>query len=210
MRTARWQLTAGIIGPLIWVIGVLVATLAERRYLRSSGLSAVHRTPVEWPSILLLSSSGWLVSTLFVLTGLLALGFAAALYKVTAIPRSATAAVAVLGVAVAVVAIPPDAANASRSLHGHVHDWTYPLIPLAALACQLRLALLRQSATPLKRLWIISAAAAAVTVVALVVTNVDAVAQLARYVLFAAIAVWLGIFALLSRQAIVAAPGNTG
>jgi hypothetical protein len=193
--------------------GILLATVLERAYLRSIHWSAVRRSNVEWPSVLMLGHRGWLVSALFVACGLLGILFSVALLQLRLLhSRDIAAGVALIGLALCVVAVPPDPPGSSdTSWHDHVHNWTYPVIPAVAILLQLRLALLHRSWQPETRMVVrLSRRLLPVTVAALAASNIDAVAQLARYFLFASIVSWLvGVALLAGRSPLRRAPRNT-
>ena len=192
---------AGLAAPVLWSVGVLAATVHEHAYLDSIGWSAIHRSPVEWPSVLMIGPDGWLVSALFVACGILALVFVIALSRVAreSVPTTVTLTLILLGLAVSFVALPPDAPAATDlSWHGRMHNWTYPAIPLLAILGQLRLAAgwgdrqrLRRSLAALSLLLL------PISIGGLVASNIAAVAQLGRYFLFGSIACWLAGLSLI-------------
>ena len=49
-RYSRFGALAGVVVSPLVALALVVLTLAERRFLETSGWSPVHRTPVEWPS----------------------------------------------------------------------------------------------------------------------------------------------------------------
>lgn len=196
-KLKRLAITAGIIGPLVWCAGVLTATVLERGYLRSVDWSPVHRSEVEWPSILMLGPNGWLVSVLFVVCGAFGVVFAAALLRTRKTPRWVAVGVGLIALTLAIVAVPPDAPGTVQvSWHDRVHNWAYPIIPILSLLCMLRLAVARPRRS--YRLFVTLTTAAA-----LGASTFDAIAQIARYVLFTSIVVWLVALARDGAKAIV-------
>ncbi len=203
-RVLSFGAGAGVLAPPLLVAALVVATVAEWSFLRSIGWSALERSAVEWPSVLALGRVGWLVVAVFVVCGALGLAFAVVL--ACELPtRAARVGAGLLGLvssALIVVAFKADRPGAASTWHGRVHNDVYPLIPSASVAAATLLAY---------GLWHVSAwrgqarlalATLLVIVPALVLTNMSPVAQLARYVLFGALLLWLeGLAVALFRVA---------
>jgi hypothetical protein len=189
---------AGVIAPALLVLVLAVVTLVELSFLHRLGWSAVRRTRVEWPSLLALGGVGWLVVVAFVVCGVLGIVFALALARSMPTTSAHLGAwlLALVSAALAVVAFKADKPGAQTSWHGRIHNDAYPVIPLASVGAAALLAygLWR---SPRWRIHALAALATlSVVVVALALTNITAIAQLARYFLFGSLLVWLETLAI--------------
>jgi len=204
----------GTIVPPLFTMTVVGLTIAEHSFLSKAGWSAVHRTPVEWPSLLALGPYGAVLEIAFILCGGLlgAFGSTVALSARSRRPRFAGFSIATAGVALALEAFKADAPDAAAtSWHDVVHDAAYPLIPIAVIGAAGALAFgSGASGWHLVRKW--SLPALVMFVVALAATSVDRIAQLGRYFLFGAMLIWLELLAvdaLRSARSRVARPSVT-
>jgi hypothetical protein len=192
---------AGAVAPPLLVIVLVAATAAEWPFLRENGWSVWRRTEVGWPSILAAGGGVWAVavSVAFAVCGILACVFALSLFRAMSTPPSRVGAflLAVVAGALVLVAVPADPPNVGeRSWHAQIHDVVYPIIPVGSIIAAALLAwgLARQPGwRPQARL---SLAVLLVSVPSFFLTGVDAVGQLARYVLFGALLVWLELLAV--------------
>jgi hypothetical protein len=189
---------AGVVAPVLFAAVAVGLTFHERAFLDGSGWSPVHRAPVEWPSLLALGPDGWLMSATFVACGVLGLLFARAVARRLPAAVPGAALVAVVSIAVALEAFKADKPMRSggASWHDRIHGGVYPVIPVAAIAAAAFLARslwLRASDRRLARL---SLGTAVVMSVGGIASLEGGIAQLARYVLFAALLVWLEALAL--------------
>jgi hypothetical protein len=189
---------SGAIVPPLFSLTVVGLTIAEHSFLSASGWSAVHRTQIEWPSLLALGPHGTILEGAFVLCGGLLVTFGSTIAQSTSSGRQRIAGccIALAGVALALEAFKVDAPGVTvRSWHDAVHNAAYPLIPIAAITAAGALALSSgASEWRLSRRW--SRPALLVFVLALVATNVDRTAQLGRYFLFGAMLSWLELVAV--------------
>ncbi len=62
---------AGIIGPALFAAVVLTLTLAQYPFMRSLGWDPILRPTFDWPSGLALGPLGWIMTTAFLVCGLL-------------------------------------------------------------------------------------------------------------------------------------------
>lgn len=83
--SVRARSIAGGLAPALFLVVLVVLTLAEQDFLRRVGWSAVHRTPVEWPSLLALGHSGWVLITTFVIGGICGVALASAMWSVAVV-----------------------------------------------------------------------------------------------------------------------------
>jgi hypothetical protein len=196
-RTRLGLIAGTTVSPLIAIVLVAV-TLSERDFLKMSRWSAVHRSSMEWPSLLALGRYGAAVLATFALAGLLVIVFAAALccVAVSTGERAAGLIIVVAGIALALEAFPADDPGvAHESWHAHIHNAVYPLIPTGLVAAAFALAVLGRNQTrrPLQRA---SRLALPIFVFAIVMTLFGSIAQLGRYFLFGAALAWLEAIAL--------------
>lgn len=189
MDARRVGAGVGVVGVAALVVTILGLTIRQDAYLDAVGWSPVHRTPTGWPSILAVGPSGWLMSLGFAVA-------AAALLVLTVViastGRSRTRAAVAGGLALVViglvgVAFPADSpTSTSESWHATVHNTLYPLVPLGTIVVAAALSWpWSADAAPLvptrrARLLLV------VLVVSFGLTNLDRIAQLARYVAFGA------------------------
>ena len=90
--------TAILTGPLFLAVAALVS-IAQQDALHHWGWTALDHHGVPWPSALELTSLGWLESAAFAVTGLALFVLARRLRPILPRRRSATVAVAALGIA---------------------------------------------------------------------------------------------------------------
>jgi len=198
--SVRVRLLAGGLTPPLFVAVLVVLTVAERRFLHRVGWSAVHRTRVEWPSLLALGRYGWVMVATFLIGGIFGLALASAMWSAAVGDgeRVVAALVALMSVAIALESFRPDSpqATGAASWHDTVHNDVFPAIPIASLAAAtVAVYVARRVARPYLGL----AAGAALLcsmVIGLGLTSVDSIAQLARYVYFGALLVWIELVAL--------------
>ncbi|HEX6702418.1 MAG TPA: DUF998 domain-containing protein [Gaiellaceae bacterium] len=196
---APLAVVAGMLAPPFLAAVFIALTIDQRAFLDASGWSPVRRTPVEWPSVLLLGPHGWAEQVAFVVAAALEFIFAIALLSLapTGTARLGALLVGVAALALAFMALKPDQPDvATRTWHDAVHDGVYPVIPLASLAAAAALALgLRRA----DRWRIAARASAAVLPAGLVVLGlgaIAAVAQVTRYFLFASLLIWIEVLAV--------------
>jgi hypothetical protein len=135
---------AAVAVPPLLAAALLVLTLVERSFLASSGWSAVHRTPVEWPSLLALGPYGPALTAMLVASVAFVVAFAATLMRCAASrsERAAAIFVGVAGIAFALEAFPANTPLATEgSWHADIHNAVFPLIPASVLTAALVLLL---------------------------------------------------------------------
>lgn len=96
------RLAAGVIAATVFGVTVTALTFHQRSYLHRSGWSSVHRSPVEWPSILALGPDGWLFSFVLVVVAVLLLFLAVELRRTIPTDRVTPWAVAIAAPATAI------------------------------------------------------------------------------------------------------------
>lgn len=173
-------------------------TLGERGFLERSGWSALHRTPVEWPSLLETGPHGWLMQAALVIAGALGLVFGWCLFAAypVRLMRIGAMGLLLMSLAVGSMALPPDRPGvANHSWTDAAHNGIYPVIPITAVAAGLALAFAR----PRPVAGLMSRASALFVVVGLVtlgLSAVGAIAQLVRFVFFAFLLGWVFVVAV--------------
>ncbi len=182
----------------LFVLAVTVLTLVDRSFLSAVDWSPVHRTRVEWPSVLELGPHGGVLVAAFVVCGFLvaSTGAATAVVGPSRRVRGVGAAVLLAGIALALEAFRPDrTARSPASWHDVVHNAAYPVIVVCALVACSALGSVGASGS-----WPRSTRASQVALLFLLgmlgASFVYAVAQIARDVALAVMLVWLEVVAL--------------
>jgi len=198
---ARLGLAGGLIAPPLFVGATVIVTLVDKPFVDDSEWSAVHRSEVGWPSVVMLGPNGWVVIAALVTCGVLVISFASALWMVVPdarLVRVAAVLIGAAGLALCLVAFRQDPLGfeGTSSWHDRIHNAAYPVIPLC---CTLAAGLVwagarRRPGWP--RMARISATTVAVAAPAFVLTGVDSIAQLARYPLFGSLLVWMEALAV--------------
>lgn len=188
---------AGILAPPLIGITLVALTLAERGFLRQAGWSPIKRTPVEWPSVLLLSHVGWVEAVTFVAAGLMTVALAGALVRVapTRTARLGGGLLVLGGVSLCFVASTPDRVG-ETTWSGQLHDGAYVVLVVSALAAASLLAVGLRRPRPWRRLSRVSVLAVGAIAVTAAITNVDAIAQFGRYFLLGSMLLWLELVAI--------------
>jgi hypothetical protein len=197
----RLALVGGLMAPPLFVGATVVVTLLDKPFVDESGWSAVHRSEVGWPSVVMLGPNGWLVIAALVACGLLVVGFASALWQVVdeAAPmRIAAGLLGAAGLALCLVAFRQDPLGyeGPASWHDRIHNAAYPAIPIGVtLAAGLTWVGARRKprCRLMPRLSLLTVAVAAPS---FVLTGVDSIAQLARYPLFGSLLLWMEALAV--------------
>lgn len=196
---SHWGALAGALAPPLLLLVLLGATAVQWPELRELGWSVRERNEVGWPSILTLGSVGWIVTLAFIVCGILGLAFATSLHHVLrgTGPRFAAVLIALVSAALVFAAFRPDPPGSSeRSWHAQVHDLAYPVIPLGSIAAASILAWSLWSQPGWSGQARLALAALMLMVAAFLLTGLDATGQLARYVLFGTLLLWLELLAL--------------
>jgi predicted ferric reductase len=197
-RVSNW---AGIVAAPLLAAAIVAVTLSERAFLADAGWDPVRRTRVGWPSVLALSDSGAIVVAAFVVCALLGLVFAGGLYGAvsTAAAKLGAAALVALALLLLLEALRADAPwSLQRTWHGRIHDAAYPFLVVAALVASVALALglWREDRGQARA----ALAAAVVLTLSLLAQSAEAVGQLAEYVFFGALVIWLEVLAVGQRR----------
>jgi Protein of unknown function (DUF998) len=192
---ARAGAAAGLFASALLAAVFVGLTVYQADHLRAMGWSAVHRSKVEWPSLLELGPAGWIEVVVFILIGPLGLLFALALFRSlrTKASRAGAALLGLMSLAVPFMAFEPDvpAHLGAQSWHSAIHNGVYPVIPASALLAGVCLAVGLRNEPGWRSQASVAAGFLAIAVVSLAVAEVAAVAQLARYFFFGALLAWM-------------------
>jgi hypothetical protein len=190
---------AGTLAPPLFGAVVAGLTLHELSFLRAVGWDPVRRTDAGWPSVLALSGDGGVQVAAFAVCGALGMPFALALAR--AVPRGlatvGAALVGLLAVAVGLGAFEPDPPGARGSTwHGAIHDVVYPMVAVCGIAAAAALAagLWRDGAWRGQAR--LAAAATLALGVGMALQAVRPIGQLAEYLFFGPLLVWLELLAV--------------
>lgn len=203
---ARAGAAAALLASALLGSVFLGLTVYQAPHLEAAGWSAVHRTKVEWPSLLELGPGGWIEVAAFILVGPLGLLFALALYRnlQQGLTRAGAAMLGLMSLAVPFMAFKPDAPAhlGVQSWHSAIHNGVYPVIPASAFAAGVCLALGLRNEPRWRPQASVSVGFLAVAVASLGVAEVTAVAQLARYFFFGALLAWIAALALVTLRVV--------
>jgi hypothetical protein len=204
-RWARIGLAGGLIAPPLFVAATLAVTLVDKAFVEDSAWSAIHRSEVGWPSVVMLGPNGEVVIAALAVCGALVIGFATALWHVVPdapLVRVAAVLLGVAGLALCLVAFRQDPLGfeAPASWHDRIHNAAYPVIPISCTAAAALVWAGARSRSGWRAMAGISLATVAVAVPAFVLTGVDAIAQLARYPLFGSLLLWMEALAVTAAR----------
>ena len=130
---------AGMIGPALFAIIVVVLTVAQYGFMVDLGWDPIGASDVPWPSGLALGPLGWLQVVNFILFGLALMVFAVGLHRgVAARVRGSVIGPVLLmvaGVALVLSAFKtdPSLSGGPQSWHGLVHGLAFLLLVLSLL-----------------------------------------------------------------------------
>jgi len=117
----RRLLVLGVVGPLVFLAGVVLVGWSERDFMAELGW-------VEWPSGTALGPHGWATVLVFLLTGLCQMGFALALFAQAGqslVRKVGAGLLLVSGFGMAVLAFKTDHPDADSTWHGTLHVAAY-------------------------------------------------------------------------------------
>ena len=205
---ARLGVAGGLIAPPLFVGTTVIVTLIDKHFVDDSEWSAVHRSEVGWPSVVMLGPNGWVVIAALVTCGVLVIGFASALWPLVPdgpLLRGAAVLVGTVGLALCLVAFRQDPLGfeGPASWHDRIHNAAYPVIPISGTVAAGLVWAGARHRERWRRMTRISLITVAVAASAFVLTGVDPIAQLARYPLFGSLLLWMEALA-------VTAAGETG
>ena len=126
----RGAAIAGIVGPALFALVVIVLTVIQYDFMLGIGWQPVADPAGAWPSGLALGPYGWAQSLNFAVSGLLLVVFALGLHRcVAGSPRTGPALLLLSGIAMTLMVFETDPIIRSgpRTLHGWVHDLAFVL-----------------------------------------------------------------------------------
>jgi len=135
---------AGIVGPILFGVVLITLTILKYDFLLSLGWDPLKAPTFDWPSGLALGQYGWIMTTMFLLSGLMMILFASELRL--GLPRSpltffATFALSIAGLALAGLAFTTDPTIRSTpaTWHGELHDLSFVLLGLTLMPAMMLL-----------------------------------------------------------------------
>ena len=141
MSSKQWiklAARAGMIGPFLFGIVLISLTILKYDFLLSIGWHPLLAPTFDWPSGLALSDYGWIMTSTFILSGLMMIFFASGL-RLGLLPiRPAwigTLLLALVGLALMGLAFTtdPTLTSITRSWHGLLHDASFVLLGLTLM-----------------------------------------------------------------------------
>jgi len=111
----------GVLGPLVFLIGVILVSWSERDFMAELGWD-------QWPSGTALGPNGWATVLTFFLTGLCMLGFGLALLAQAGESRVRKLGASLLtlsGLGMVVLSFKTDAEGTDETWHGQLHVIAY-------------------------------------------------------------------------------------
>ena len=133
---------AGIVGPVLLGIVLIVLTIVKYDFLLSLGWRPLQ--PIDWPSGLALGRSGWIMTLAFIVSGLLMILFAQGLRL--SLPRSRLASFATLAFSLAGLAMiglmfttDPTIRSTPATWHGVFHDSSFVLLGVTLMPAMILL-----------------------------------------------------------------------
>jgi hypothetical protein len=139
VKLASW---AGIMGPLLLGGVVTILTITERDFMASIGWKL--NAPLDWPSGLALGPSGWIMTSTFLISGILIIIFASGLRLSLPPVRTALIATWLLtaaGFGMIGLVSPTDKTirTTPATLHGRLHDASFVVIGLTLMPAMILL-----------------------------------------------------------------------
>jgi hypothetical protein len=128
--TVRGAAIAGIVGPALFMLVVVVLTMVQYDFMIRIGWQPLEDPAGAWPSGLALGPYGWAQSLNFAASGTLLIVFAIGLHRgLVSGSKAGPALLALSGVAMALLAFETDPIirTGPRTLHGWVHDLAFVL-----------------------------------------------------------------------------------
>jgi hypothetical protein len=137
-------LISGLIGPVLFALVVTTLTIIKYEFLLSLGWHPLNAPTFDWPSGLALGDYGWIMTTAFILSGLMMILFASGLRL--NLPRSrltliSTFTLSLAGLALSCLAYTTDPTIRSTpgTWHGRLHDTSFVMLGLTLMPAMLAL-----------------------------------------------------------------------
>jgi hypothetical protein len=188
---------AGMIGPALFALIVVVLTVLQYNFMVGLGWDPVGVSDVPWPSALALGPYGFLQVLNFIFFGIMLIFFAAALQRNVATEgwtsRLGPTCLVVAGVALVLLAFKTDPHMSARShtWHGSIHIGAFLLLGLSFLAALLLFWRRLEKDPAWRGYGLYSLVSAGIAVVLFFVPG-----QAAVYLFFAVLLTWVEVLAI--------------
>ena len=143
--------------------------------------------------MLVLGPHGWVMTVAFVAAGALVVpvGLWLAMTASERIPYAGSILLTVMGASVTAVGFSADPLTASReSWHAHIHNVAYPVLVVAAISSATLFSFARSDQGEWRRLRTASRLVLPVFLAGVLISSLDTIAELGRYVLIGGLLVW--------------------
>lgn len=139
----RWAARAGVVGPLLLALALVVLTAAQYDFLRSLRWHPLSAPTTDWPSGLALGPYGAWMTGAFIACGLLLIGFGLGLRQALRAGRAGALLLALAGVAMLGLSAPTDPTFGSGgpTFAGRLHDLSFVALGLTLWPALLVLAI---------------------------------------------------------------------
>jgi hypothetical protein len=147
MTSAHWiQLAAraGMIGPFLFGVVLTILTILKYDFLLSLGWHPFRAPTFDWPSGLALGDYGWIMTSTFIISGLMMMLFASGLRLSLPTVHSARIGIVLLflaGLALMGLAFTtdPTLTSTTRTWYGLLHDLSFVLLGLTLMPAMILL-----------------------------------------------------------------------
>jgi hypothetical protein len=124
-----------LLGPILFASVLTILTFVKYDFLISLGWHPINNPTFDWPSGLALGKFGWIMTSTFIISGLLMSLFAYRLFldlKIGTASRLGTFLFACAGIALAMLAFTTDPTirDTPATWHGRLHDLSFVLLGL--------------------------------------------------------------------------------
>ena len=135
---------SGIVGPILFGTVIIIMTIIKHKFLLSLGWDPIHAPTLDWPSGLALGPYGWIMTTTFILSGLMMILFASGLRL--SLPQSRLTFYSILALSFAGIAMTglafttdPTYRSTPATWHGILHDTFFVLLGLMLMPAMILL-----------------------------------------------------------------------
>lgn len=133
-----------LLGPILFATVLITLTILKYDFQRSLGWHPIKDPTFDWPSGLALGKYGWIMTTTFIISGLLMFAFAMRLkadLKPARSSRAGSTFFAASGIALASLAFTtdPTLTTINRTWHGILHDAAFVVLGLTLLPAMIML-----------------------------------------------------------------------
>ncbi|HUG34682.1 MAG TPA: DUF998 domain-containing protein [Anaerolineales bacterium] len=134
----------GLIGPVLFGLVLTTLTVLKYDFLLSLGWHPIDDPTFDWPSGLALGEFGWIMTAVFILSGLMMAIFASGLRL--SLPRSPLSLISALALTFVGLALgglafttDPTLQTTTRTWHGRLHDLSFVLLGLTLMPAMILL-----------------------------------------------------------------------